>query len=149
MTTIVLDYKRNQIACDSRMSRTNGIYNDCFIKMIEKDGSLFVLTGSTCDMDYFIENYAKYGKVELKDIEIDCYGILIRNGSAYNVWIHDGVFNEDLIICNEFAGSGGKFALAALDFGKTAKEAVEYAATKDCFTGGKVHVYDIEKGVFI
>lgn len=149
MTTIALDYAKGLIACDSRMSKESGLYNDCYIKMIEHKGVLFALTGSTCDMDYFIENYAKYGKVEPSDLEIDCYGIMIKDGLSYNVWIHGGVFNEDLIICNECAGSGGRFALAALDFGKTAKEAVEYAATKDCFTGGKVHVYDIEKGEFI
>jgi hypothetical protein len=39
--------------------------------------------------------------------------------------------------------------LAALDFGKTAKEAVEYAMTRDVYSGGKVHVYDIDKGEFI
>ena len=149
MTTIIYDHEKKQIACDSRMSKASGAYNDNYIKMNESNGILFVLTGSTCDMDYFIENYAKYAKVELKDIDIDCSGIIIRDGLAYNVFIHDGVFNEDGMFCNEFAGSGGVYAVSALDYGATAKEAVEYAITRDCFSGGKVHVYDIEKGEFI
>lgn len=149
MTTIVYDHKKKQIACDSRMSKNSGAYNDSYIKMKEVNGILFVLTGSTCDTDYFMENYVKYGKVELKDVEIDCSGIIVRDGAAYNVFIHDGVFNEDNMFCNEFAGSGGQYAISALDHGATVKEAVEYAMTKDCFSGGKVHVYDIEKGEFI
>ena len=149
MTTIVYDHKNKQIACDSRMSKSSGVYSDCYIKMVESKGVMFVLTGSTCDMDYFIENYVKYGKVDLKDIDLDCRGIIIRNGLAYTVFIHDDVFNEDPIFCNEFEGSGGMFAISALDHGKTIKESVEYAITKDCFSGGKVHVYDIEKGEFI
>ena len=35
-------------------------------------------------------------------------------------------------------GSGCEFALAACDLGKTAVEAVEYASTRDVFTGGGV-----------
>ena len=46
-------------------------------------------------------------------------------------------------------GSGSDFALALIDMGKSAKESIEYAMTRDIYTGGKVHVYDIEKGVFI
>jgi len=36
-------------------------------------------------------------------------------------------------------GSGGDWARAALDHGKTAEEAIEYAATRDSFTKGPVH----------
>lgn len=50
---------------------------------------------------------------------------------------------------NQAVGSGGNWALSSLDHGKSAKEAVEYAITKDIYSGGKVHVYDIEKGEFI
>jgi len=35
-------------------------------------------------------------------------------------------------------GSGGAWAQAALDFGKTPEEAIKYAMTKDIYTGGKV-----------
>jgi ATP-dependent protease HslVU (ClpYQ) peptidase subunit len=148
MTTIVYDHKNKQIACDSRMAKSSGVYSDCYIKMTHKKDRLFIMAGSTCDIDYFIENFEKYNKVDI-DVIIDCSGIMIQNGKAYSVFIYDSVFNLDLLICNQFEGSGGKFALSALDFGKTAKEAVEYAITKDCYSGGKVHVYDIEKADFI
>mgnify|MGYP000645636905 CR=1 FL=1 len=148
MTTIVYDHKNKQIACDSRMSKSSGSYSNCYTKMVWNKNILFILTGSTCDMAYFRENYEKYKKVEV-DVELDCSGIIIRDGVAYNVFIHEGVFNEDICFCDEFTGSGGKYAVSSLDHGCTAKEAVEYAITRDCFSGGKVHVYDIETAKFI
>ncbi len=35
-------------------------------------------------------------------------------------------------------GSGWQFAIAAMDFGKSAKQAIEYAMTRDNGTGGGV-----------
>jgi len=149
MTTIIYNHEKKQIACDSRMSKSSGAYNDCYTKMVWHKSILFILTGSTCDMEYFRENYEKYKKIDLVDMELDCSGFIVRDGVVYSVFVHGGIFNEDICFCNEFAGSGGQYAISALDHGKTVKEAVEYAATKDCFTGGKVHVYDIEKGDFV
>ena len=148
MTTIIYDHKNKQIACDSRIAKSSGVYSDEFIKMIDTKSRMFVMSGATCDIDYFIKNFERHKKINI-DIQLDCSGIMIEKGVAYSVFTHDGVFNMDSLICNESEGSGGKFALAALDFGNTAKQAVEYAATKDCYTGGKVHVYDIEIGELI
>ncbi len=41
-------------------------------------------------------------------------------------------------------GCGIEFALAAMDHGKTAREAVEYAATRNVYTGGLITVVDFE-----
>lgn len=41
-------------------------------------------------------------------------------------------------------GTGAPWAIAALDHGKDAKEAVEYAATRDIFTGGPVQHYSLD-----
>ena len=41
-------------------------------------------------------------------------------------------------------GSGGDFALSAMRLGLGAKEAVEHAKTLDCYTGGEVHVMELE-----
>ena len=46
---------------------------------------------------------------------------------------------------NRAIGSGNRFALAAMDFGKTAKEAVEYAACRDVYTGGKVESFRLDE----
>jgi hypothetical protein len=41
-------------------------------------------------------------------------------------------------------GSGYKFALGAMDHGKSAKDAVKYAMTRDIYTGGKVKVIKVK-----
>ena len=149
MTTIIYDHKNKQVACDSRVSRADGEYNDGYTKMVFHKSVLFILTGSNCDMQYFRENYEKHKKCELVDVDLDCSGFIVRDGIVYSVFIYGGVFNEDVCFCDDFAGSGGKYAISALEHGKTIKESVGYAATKNCFTGGKVHVYDIAKADFI
>jgi len=75
--------------------------------------------------------------------------LVVRKGIAYKACNENGVYKLDELPCNESLGSGGWFAMAAVDLGKTARESVEYAMTRDVYTGGKVHVYDIEKGEFI
>jgi len=59
------------------------------------------------------------------------------------------IYAECIVDHNYAQGSGDQWALAALDFGDSAREAVEYAMTKDVYSGGKVHVYDIEKAEFL
>lgn len=44
-------------------------------------------------------------------------------------------------------GSGQRFALAAMDFGKSAAEAVAYAITRDIFSGGEVTVLHADRAV--
>lgn len=41
-------------------------------------------------------------------------------------------------------GSGRDFAIASMDYGNTAKAAVEYAASRDLYTGGEVVTDDFE-----
>lgn len=43
-------------------------------------------------------------------------------------------------------GSGRDFALAAMDMGATAKEAVEMAAKRDVYTGGTIRTVIIDSG---
>jgi hypothetical protein len=42
-------------------------------------------------------------------------------------------------------GSGGAYAHAAMQMGATAEQAIKEAIKSDCFTGGKVQVYDIRQ----
>ena len=46
--------------------------------------------------------------------------------------------------CNESFGSGSSFALSAMDFGKSAKDSVKYAMTRDIYTGGKIKVIKVK-----
>lgn len=69
---------------------------------------------------------------------------------AYHIgkdFIHkytDSKYPESVPLNEPFAqGSGWAWAQSALDFGKNAVEAVEYACTRDIFTGGAVNFVEI------
>ncbi len=146
MTTIVLDYKNKQIAIDSRMTTSRMISTDKKVKWITNDNGIYFITGSVCD---------HVGITQLKHNEkIDTSPsaeafLVTKEGEVYYVYMADEYCEWEPQSSNCCIGSGGDFALAALDFGKTSKEAVNYAMKRDYRTGGKVHVYDIEKGKFL
>lgn len=146
MTTIVFCKKTMQIACDSRTTNGWMIINDNAIKYKNTNGLMWFLSGRAGEDKTFIKNFKE---LEPAQKGLDSVGFFIENKVVYLATISDGVFRSCDMSCNSGAGSGSDWALAALDFGKTAKEAVEYAITKDFCSGGKVHVYDIEKGEFI
>ena len=126
MTTIVYDHKNKQIACDSRGTQGDVIASDNIIKFREKGDYIWFMCGVASSIDTFITHFEA-----LKDCapNIDTSGIFVFDGCAYQACIDEDVFREELLGFSTAAGSGGEFALAALDHGKTAKEAVEYAIT--------------------
>ena len=147
MTTIIYEHKSCQIAVDSRRISGNIIMNDQCKKWREINGSYYFFAGIIADIEHFIELENVKGKPDFPN-NITC--IKVTNGIAYLCGIDDdeGYWQEKMD-SNDGAGSGKFFALSALDFGKTAKEAVEYAATRDTCTGGQTHVFDIISMKFI
>jgi len=79
-----------------------------------------------------------------KDLELDVSGLRITNSVVYFVFIADCVFCEQIIKYNKGLGSGRDFAIAAMDHGKSAKEAVKYAMTRDTYTGGRIRVFNVK-----
>lgn len=146
MTTVIYDHTNKQIACDSREVANGIVHNDSSIKYHNNDLGLWFMTGDSADINEFISNFEHNKKMNQN---LECSGVLVSGGVVSYIASNDGVYRQYLSEANEGYGSGGRFALSALDFGKTAKEAVEYAMTRDIYSGGKVHVYDIEKGVFL
>jgi len=150
MTTIVYDHKRGQIACDSRLTTGSVIATDTANKTIESSKGVMFLAGSIGDFDTLVrlvENN-EHGSSDPQDGELEGDAILVMNGCAYNVFMSDDIVNYQKCSFTTGIGSGRDWAIAAIDHGKTAKQAVEYAATRDIYTGGKVRVYDIKKGKF-
>lgn len=141
MTTIVFDSKAMQIAIDSRSTSGGIIKSDSRKKWFAQGKDIWFFAGAHCDMHEFMA--ALDGVKPERDL--DCIALAVIHGCVY--WC--GVDNDDRtawrqpLTDSDAVGSGQSFALAALDFGKTAKEAVEYAATRDVYTGGKVHVYNV------
>ncbi len=140
MTTIVYHHESSTIATDGIISKGGVILTKEAEKMTERDGVSFFFCGSVCDEGLFIEGY--FG-AELKVIP-ECRAIVVDNSNAYYCYVNnEGHMEKNLLSFNDAIGSGQNFALAALDFGKNAAQAVEYAATRDVYTGGKIRLYDV------
>ena len=146
MTTIVYDHKKKQIACDSRESGDGFLHKDTAEKFYYRDDVIWFICGSKGDADLFIDDF-EHNKTALDNLE--CSGFYVKDKVAYVAALENGIYKTSVMDYTDGAGSGGWLALSAVDLGKTAKEAVEYAKSRDLFSGGKVHVYDIEKGEFI
>lgn len=151
MTTIVYDHKRKQIAIDSRATSSGIIVDDESQKWtITESGEMWFTCGAICDEELLIECFKDGDRLlDVKAIP-DANAFVIRDGQV----LMRGVTSEgeawtQKLTSSRCLGSGSNFALAALDFGNTAEQSVKYAITRDCYSGGKVHVYDIESGKFL
>jgi hypothetical protein len=142
MTTIAYSHKDKQIAFDSRKT-LRGVCCDKTNKVHKANSSVFVYCGNISDIGYFADNFAENKEVGLGEVQLEISAIMIEKGEAFYVYVHEGVFNKEPISSDFTLDSGGEFALAALDFGKTAREAVKYAMTRDIYTGGKVKVISL------
>ena len=137
MTTIAYHHERKEIAYDGRTTRGDTIMNDNSEKMIEQRGVKFFLCGATCDYELLMSMY--FG--EKSDLVPEANALVIDGSVVYRIGCQiDGGFWKCKPDCNDAIGSGWQFALAAMDFGKCAKGAVKYAATRDSNTGGKISV---------
>ena len=148
MTTIVYNHKDKQIAVDSRITKGGStIITDEGKKFLIDNVGVWFLSGDVCDQEGFIKCYGK--ELEQQQVTFNCSAFLVIGKEVYSVYMDDGYFCKILVDHNESKGSGELLSLAALDHGRTAKEAIEYAMTRDMFTGGKINIYDIEKGEFM
>ena len=138
MTTIAYHHKERKIAVDGRVSAGPTILTDNGIKVHECEGVTFVLCGNCSDIETLIRDYPNI------DQELGCYGIMIKDGDAYDVGFgENGKLLQCTIYYNAAFGSGCDFALAAMDLGMSAASAVNYAMTRDSATGGAVRVIDL------
>ena len=138
MTTIAYHHESKTIACDSRMTAGNCIMSDDSDKKYESEHGVFFLAGNTSDCKYMADNFP-----ESQHEDSNVYGIVAIKGVVY--WLSE---ERNRTVLTEIqhdatAGSGEAYAQAAMDFGRTAKEAVEYAMKRDTGTGGTVRVYKL------
>ncbi|MGO2457046.1 hypothetical protein [Vibrio casei] len=138
MTTIIYNAKENEIGVDSRMTCGDTILDDSYQKSKKVSGVLFFCTGNAGDFDLAIENYFSEHPTEIIP---DCTLLVADKGSVKELSF-DGSGNRFItdVMTSYGYGSGGLWALAALDHGKSTREAVKYAISRDCFSGGKVKV---------
>lgn len=135
MTTIA--YKDGVIAYDSRQTRGGAIVSDDCRKCEIVNGVSFFLSGCVCDEKALIAAY--FGTPSKEAVE--CSGFVVDNGKLMMVGHDDktGVWRQPLDPANPDAiGSGSAYALAAMDMGASAEEAVRAAMKRDIHTGGTV-----------
>lgn len=136
MTTIAYKHESNEIAWDSRSCSNGVIVTDNAMKLRVRDGIKFWFSGCTADQDSFMNMY--FGE-KCGEFVPDCDAIVL-DGKLLRCGVSkDGEFWREPIESNYAMGSGEKFALAAMDFDLSAREAVEYTKTRCCYTGGEVH----------
>lgn len=148
MTTIAYHLKDNQIAIDSRRTGDTGIIIDNDKKFFtHTDGNFWFACGRVIDIDKLVE--AHDGKEFPEDLLVEANAFVVKNGKVYRVGVEEGRYWEELVYFNLAMGSGYQWAMAAMDFDRSAKGAVEYAKTRDYYTGGQVHVFSVETGLFV
>lgn len=145
MTTIA--YKDGVIAYDSRQTKGGAIVSDDCLKCEIVNGVSFFLSGCVCDEQALI---AAYFGTPSKD-SVECSGFVVDNGKLMVVGHDDktGIWKQPLDPANADAiGSGSAYALAAMDMGASADEAVRASMKRDIYTGGTVRTMVIrEEGV--
>jgi len=141
MTTVAYNHKDKEIAVDSRFSRGDIISTDNGIKVFKEKGVTFVCAGLTSGYKSLIEMWFS---MESKE-SLMCSAFVVDNGVIYEFGLDsDGVLSKEALSENLCKGSGEFWAMAAMDFGCSAKEAVKYAMTRDMYTGGKIRVIKVK-----
>ena len=141
MTTIAFNYKDKQVAVDSRVTRGDMIDRDNAIKSIKNDKGIWFFAGAEDDF----ADLMALSRNQKVDVKPDCSAILISEGLAFVVGTDaEGYCFHSELLANYAIGSGKPFAIASMDHGKSAKDAVKYAMTRDIYSGGRVRVFDVK-----
>lgn len=144
MTTIAFDRRAGVMASDTQVTSCTRKFRAHKIHHLP-DGSLWGATGSM-SAGQKLRRWAERGfkpadKPEFDGApEVEC--LLVRpNGS---IWCVDGEL-EPLPFTDEFIaiGSGGPYAVAAMECGRTPEEAVHVAAKFDAATSEPVEVFKL------
>ena len=133
MTTIAWDGE--SLAADKNIYSDNSLCGK--EKKIFKSGKDWITgTGNVEDIQAFMEWY-KHGEKKPK-ITDDFQGVVLREDGR--IFEYEGGLYAVEIKTPTAWGSGWEFALASMDHGCNAKEAIKYATKRNVFTGGGVQV---------
>jgi 20S proteasome alpha/beta subunit len=145
MTTIA--YKDGVIAFDSRITNSGIIINDNAKKYYMEGGKTFFYSGAESDIDRLIDGYL-HGLIKLEH-GVDGNAIVIDTSGLYFVGVTEDfeLWSNSVDAEIPFAiGSGRDFALAFMDAGMSAVDAVKMTAKRDIYTGGAIRSYELKSG---
>lgn len=135
MTTIAIDH--NTISADGRATDQNGyIARDNHNKLMKSGNVIYAYAGQVADAEMLVDIVIHDDSVS--DISLSANLVTIDSEVILLHTLSKGVLRSESIEPPFCLGSGEHFALSAMDFGKTSKEAVKYAMTRDSSTGGKI-----------
>lgn len=150
MTTIAYCHNTRTIAADGRACLPDGmIISDKEDKLFTaRNGDVIAAAGDVPLIEVVLELWPTYTMEDLATCEGMSMSAIIYDAE------HDVFLMYSLNTCghtppevqwtldyNYAIGSGECFALAAMDFGKGAEGAVEYAMTRDSGTGGNIMLF--------
>lgn len=138
MTTIAYKHSDREVAYDSRLTRNGVVATDDAEKAITNKHGTFLFCG---DSAHAIDAAGAYP--DSAGSNVNCYGFLVKEGGAFWLSYNDGVPSTLPLSYDEAAGSGEDFALASMDLGYSAADAISIAGKRDIYTGGKVRVIKI------
>lgn len=141
MTTIASSHERKEIAVDSRATAGSLIASDICDKVDRIDGKVFISAGDVSDIGLLINTYP-FGYEGMT--KLNATALVIDEGELFECAVYEGKYHVTPIDFDIALGSGGDFALAGMDMGMTPKQAVKYAMTRDCATGGKIQVIKVK-----
>jgi ATP-dependent protease HslVU (ClpYQ) peptidase subunit len=135
MTTIACDGK--SMASDGMITENDHVCLTDYPKLFRlRDGRIAGFCGNAYNWASFAD-WLDEGATDEPPKSHEGFGciVLSPDGSIVSYDEHGRAFPEKAPAA---IGSGARFALAAMDFGKTAGEAIEYACTRDIYSGGKI-----------
>lgn len=135
MTTIAID--NNTISADGQETDNEMITSLGCKKLLKtKNGVIYGYSGNTVHGNYLIDVVINGCDVIISDTEANLVTI---EGEKVMCHVIQGSQLHSWDVSIPFAmGSGEKFAIAAMDSGKTSREAVKLAMKRDLYTGGKI-----------
>jgi len=138
MTTILYHHKTNTVAIDSRTSTNQFVCIDDAEKWFKSGNDTVLASGECADIYELKRDWESDNFSDLK-----CDFFLIRDKKVFSGYIRNGRKRIEPLAYNYAIGSGKQWAIAAMDFGKNAKQSVEYAIKRDKTSGGKVNVFEV------
>lgn len=149
MTTFAYSKKENAIAIDGRMTRGSMVASDKDNKYIETASGIYFTIGCLSAANRLVKHIEDGDEEVEVENSWDCH-IIEACDPPKEYYVNEFGFIECDEITEDFltSGSGESYAMAALDMGKNVRQAVQYAMTRDIYSGGKITVYDITRQKF-
>jgi len=142
MTTILYHHESRQIFYDSRETDGNRITTDKIVKKIENKHGIWFCCGDSSDIDFVINDFRERQQPNAGNLNFRAF--LVRDNKVFDTCINNGVYKTYLLGYSETMGSGGEYALGALEAGASAMQSMKIAAKRDIRTGGKIHKYKLD-----